>query len=89
MNRRDVFKILLIALALFLFVRLTDRISRSQNEAESELVRKAVRDAAITCYAVAGAYPENVEYLREAVPQPVPYLGVALEHFRDKFKKEF
>ena len=65
MNRRDVFKILLIALALILFVRLTDRISRSQNEAESELVRKAVRDAAITCYAVENSYPEDVGYLRK------------------------
>ena len=44
MNRRDIFKIILIALALFLFVRLTDRIGRSQNAAESEFVRKAVAE---------------------------------------------
>ena len=64
MDRRDIFKIILIVLVLFLFVKLTDRIGRSQNSAESELVRKAVRDAAITCYAVENSYPEDFEYLR-------------------------
>ena len=27
-------------------------------------VRRAVKDAAMTCYAVEGAYPADVEYLR-------------------------
>ena len=65
MNRRDIFKLLLIGLVLCMCVVLVSRISRSNDAAESELVRKAVRDAAITCYAVEGAYPEDVEYLRK------------------------
>ncbi len=64
MNRRDILKILLICLVLTLCVVMVGRIGRTGAAAESELVRKAVREAAITCYAVEGAYPDDVEYLR-------------------------
>lgn len=33
--------------------------------AEEELVRSAVRRAMITCYAVEGAYPADIAYLKE------------------------
>lgn len=65
MNRRDIFKLLLIALVLGLCVALVNYMDRSNSSAESEIVRKAVREAAVTCYAVEGAYPDDVEYLRE------------------------
>ena len=65
MNRRDIFKLLLIALVLGLCVALVGYMDRSNQSAESEIVRKAVREAAITCYAVEGAYPDDVEYLQE------------------------
>ena len=64
MNRGDIFKLLLIALVLCMCVMLVSYIDRSGREEESELVRKAVKDAAITCYAVEGAYPDDVDYLR-------------------------
>ena len=65
MNRRDIFKLLIIALVLAGCIMLIARIDRSDKAAESELVRKAVREAAVTCYAVEGAYPDDVEYLRQ------------------------
>ena len=65
MARGDIIKILVIGLVLVLAVVLTGRISNSQHTAESELVRQSIKDAAINCYAVEGAYPDDLEYLRE------------------------
>ena len=80
MNRRDIFKLLLIGLVLCMCVMLVSRISRSNDAAESELVRKAVRDAAITCYAVEGAYPVD-EINEDGYPVP----GTALQYLRDHY----
>ena len=65
MNRRDIIKLGLILLVLVLAVVLVNRIDTAQTRAESDIVRDAVKTAALTCYAVEGAYPDNVEYLRE------------------------
>lgn len=65
MNRRDFIKLGLILLVLVLAVVLVNRIDTAQTRAESDIVRDAVKTAALTCYAVEGAYPDNVEYLRE------------------------
>ena len=40
-------------------------VSRVSNEAQTELVRSAVRRAAVTCYAVEGAYPSTLDYLKD------------------------
>ena len=65
MNRRDVIKLLSIVAVLVLAVVLVNRIDTAHGTAETEIVRDAVKNAALTCYAVEGAYPENVDYLRE------------------------
>ena len=65
MNRKDVIKLLLIAAVLVGAVFLVNRISSVQETAETEIVRNAVKNAALTCYAVEGAYPDDIEYLRE------------------------
>ena len=65
MNRRDIIKLVVLALVLVLAVVLVNRIDFAQNTAETDLVRDAVRNAAVTCYAVEGAYPDSVDYLRE------------------------
>ena len=65
MNRRDILKIAAVILVLALAVMLAGRIERSQSAEETEIVRKAIKEAAITCYAVEGAYPDDVEYLRQ------------------------
>lgn len=58
--------IMLIALiALFacgFFV--TGMVDRASASAEENLVQEAVRQAMITCYAVEGAYPADIEYLK-------------------------
>ncbi len=65
MNRKDVIKLLLIAAVLAGAIFLVNGISTAQETAETEIVRSAVKNAALTCYAVEGAYPEDIEYLRE------------------------
>ena len=65
MSLKDIVKIVLIAAVLVLVVVLIGRISNSQQSAESEIVRQSIKDAAINCYAVEGAYPDDLEYLRE------------------------
>ena len=65
MNRRDWIKLLSIVLVLAAAVLLVNRIDTAQDAAETDIVRDAVKNAALTCYAVEGAYPDSVEYLRE------------------------
>ena len=52
---------LLVAGALWVLDFIDDQSAR----AEEELVRGAVRQAMIACYAVEGAYPADVSYLKE------------------------
>ncbi len=65
MNRRDIIKLLAIAVILVMAVMLVNHIGNAHETKETEIVRDAVKNAALTCYAVEGAYPDNVEYLRE------------------------
>ena len=65
MNKRDWVKLAGIVLVLVLAVVLAGRIDTAQNRAETEIVRDAIKNAALTCYAVEGAYPDDVEYLRK------------------------
>ena len=65
MNRRDLIKLLAIVAVLAAAVLLVNRIATAQDSAETDIVRDAVKNAALTCYAVEGAYPDSVEYLRE------------------------
>lgn len=65
MNRKDLLKLALMAVVLIAAVALVNRISSAHGTAETEIVRNAVKNAALTCYAVEGAYPDDVEYLRE------------------------
>ena len=65
MSRNDIIKIAVIVLVLVGAILLVNKISNSQQTAESDLVRQSIKDAAINCYAVEGAYPDSLEYLRE------------------------
>ena len=65
MSRRDIFKLALILLVLAAALVLVFRIDSRRGREETEVVRRAVREAAVTCYAVEGAYPVSLDYLRE------------------------
>ena len=64
-NRKEIAIILLMILLLCGVWLLVGRVDTAQSGAQTQFVYDAVRNAALTCYAVEGAYPENVEYLRE------------------------
>ena len=65
MNRKDIRKLAVIVCMLAAAVALFAWVARVQERNETETVRSAVREAALTCYAVEGAYPDSVDYLRE------------------------
>ena len=65
MNRRDIAKVGVIAAVLILAVLLTSRIGSVHTKEEAAMVKDAIRKATLTCYAVEGAYPDDMEYLRE------------------------
>ena len=47
------------------FVLLINSLTATSGDQETRLVYDAVKNAALTCYAVEGSYPESLEYLRE------------------------
>ncbi len=65
MKRRDVAALALFAATVLAFCLVVDQLTRASDQAELTLVRDAVKSAALTCYAVEGAYPEDIDYLRQ------------------------
>ncbi len=63
--KRDLLKTAVILAALAGCWLLLGRIGNAQRSGETDLVRTAVKNAALTCYAVEGAYPDDVSYLEE------------------------
>lgn len=64
-KRRSLALLVLFAVLLAAGWFLLEKISDSGIQAGNDLVRNAIRNAVITCYAVEGAYPDTLEYLRE------------------------
>lgn len=58
--------IMLLALAALFACgfAVTGMVDHASASAEENLVQEAVRQAMITCYAVEGAYPADIEYLK-------------------------
>lgn len=44
-------------------IMLLNYIGECSDEAQADMVRDAIRNAVLTCYAVEGAYPERLQYL--------------------------
>ena len=62
--RKEIAVVLLMALLLGGVWLLVSRVETTQSSAQTQFVYDAVRNAALTCYAVEGAYPESLDYLR-------------------------
>ena len=62
--RKEIAIVVLMALLLFGAYRLVSGVSSANDGAQKQIVEDAVRNAALTCFAVEGAYPTNLEYLR-------------------------
>ena len=59
--KREIAIVLLMILLLVGVWLLVSRVGRSSGEAQTEFVTDAVHNAALTCYAVEGAYPDSVD----------------------------
>ena len=64
-NKKDVAAILIFVALIVAFVLLINNITGKGNGRELEIVRDAVKNAALTCYAVEGMYPDDISYLRQ------------------------
>ncbi|MBQ6374298.1 MAG: hypothetical protein IJJ45_07420 [Clostridia bacterium] len=64
-NRREVAVVLLLVLLLAGVWAVVSRVGTAHSGAQTQFVEDAVHNAALTCYAVEGAYPSDLEYLRE------------------------
>ena len=64
-NKKDVASILIFIALILAFVLLVNSITNKNNGRELQIVRDAVKNAALTCYAVEGMYPDDLAYLRD------------------------
>ena len=62
--RKEITIVLLMLLVLVGVWLLVSRVGTSSDNAQTQFDTDAVQNAALTCYAVEGAYPDDVEYLR-------------------------
>lgn len=62
--KREIVMVLLIAVLLGGVWILVSRVGSSSGGAQTQFVTEAVHNAALTCYAVEGAYPNDLDYLR-------------------------
>ena len=63
--RKEIAIVLLMLLLLGGTWAVVSRLGTTSGEAQTQFVTDAVHNAALTCYAVEGAYPDDLEYLRE------------------------
>ncbi len=59
-----VFLVLAILIFVWVFSSVSDIGSEKSSEDRAQL-EKAITNAAVSCYAIEGAYPESIEYLVE------------------------
>ena len=64
-NKKDVAAILIFVALIAAFVLLVNNITNKNEGRELQIVRDAVKNAALTCYAVEGMYTDDLTYLRE------------------------
>ena len=81
MNKWDILKLASIIAVLVMPVALFSHIDTAQDSAETEIVRNAIKNAALTCYAVEGAFP--VDDLNE---DGYPVEGSALKYLRENYQ---
>ena len=74
-NRKEIaIALLMVALLVGVWVAVSG-LDHAESGAETQFVYDAVHNAALTCYAVEGAYPEDLDYMRE-------YYGLAYDQSR-------
>ena len=70
--KRTVVTVVLLVILLAGAVLLINSMVSAGDAGETRMVRDAVKNAALTCFAVEGAYPADLQYLRD-------YYGLAYD----------
>lgn len=65
MKYKPLFSLLLAAAVLLCFLRGISQLEENHREEGRQQLEQALRRAAVTCYALEGAYPPSVSYLEE------------------------
>ena len=65
MGKRDIAVILLLIVLVVGAFGAVSYLDRSEQDTQIEMVYNAVKKAALTCYAVEGAYPGGLDYLED------------------------
>lgn len=65
MSKKDIGALAIFLALLLVFWLAVDKVTTASDDAELTMIRDAVKNAALTCYAVEGAYPDELDYLRE------------------------
>ena len=63
-GRKEIAIVLVMLVILAGVWMLVSRVGTASSGAQTQFVIDAVHNAAVTCYAVEGAYPDDIEYLR-------------------------
>ena len=64
-SKKDIAALAIFVALILVFVLLINSITSKGNGQEQDIVYEAVKNAALTCYAVEGMYPSNISYLIE------------------------
>ena len=64
-NKKDIAAILVFVALIIVFVVLVNNITGKGNRREMDIVKDAVKNATLTCYAVEGMYRDDLNYLIE------------------------
>ena len=64
-SKKDIGAIAFFLALIVAFVLLVNNITSKGGTQELGMVRDAVKNAALTCYAVEGMYPADLQYLRD------------------------
>ena len=65
LSRRDIAAGFIFVALIAIFIITVNAVTNAGGEQELNIVRDAVKNAALTCYAAEGAYPQDLEYLRK------------------------
>ena len=65
LSRRDIAAGFIFVALIAVFIITVNAVTNAGGEQELNIVRDAVKNAALTCYAVEGMYPDDLTYLRE------------------------
>ena len=64
-NKKEIAVVALMAAVIVGVWLLVSRVGTVNDGAQTQFVHDAIHNAVITCYAVEGAYPDSLDYLRE------------------------